>query len=136
MAATKFEQLTRKLDVFGIDAYTDVGQAKKEAYLKNGKAWLRLLAEKLGLTPAQYELRVNRGGIAVSGEVTLHSDTLYLQLFESCIGGRGVSVLYRSCHGRADYTGGANHEIAMAALKHANSMDLLIRECTQLGQIA
>lgn len=38
---------------------------------------LRRLAEALALQPAAFDLRFNKGGIAVSGEVTLHGDELY-----------------------------------------------------------
>ena len=38
---------------------------------------LKNLAAELGLKPGSYDLRSNRAGIAVSGEITLHHDRIY-----------------------------------------------------------
>lgn len=133
MESNKMSTLTSKLDVRDIDAYSDAGSVKKEAFLKNGKAWLKNLAGLLGMDSAQYDLRINRGGVAVSGEVTLYSDSLYVQLLESAVGAGGVHVLYRSCRGRKDYTGGANHWLAIAALREQGKLAKFISECKELA---
>ena len=62
----------------------------------------------LGLTEDQFDLRSNYGGIAVSGEVTLHTENLYVQVSQSSFGSDHY-VLYRTCKGRKDYTGGPNN---------------------------
>ncbi len=62
----------------------------------------------LGLADGTYEVRSNKGGIAVGGEVTLHADHLYVQISQSCFG-RGKEIMYRYCKGRKDYCGGHNH---------------------------
>ena len=77
---------------------------------KQRKAWeyrskLRKVAHELGLAKGQYDLRFNPGGIAVWGEVTLHTDSLYIQASYGC----DLGVLVRTCKGRKDYTGGMNH---------------------------
>ncbi|WOB06491.1 hypothetical protein [Piscinibacter gummiphilus] len=101
----------------GINAYSDAGSARKRALHAKGKVWLHKLACDLGLDTSEYDVRNNLGGIAVSGEVTLHSDTLYVQLSEHCFGGRaGVSVLYRTCSGRKDYCGHQNNTTTMSAV--------------------
>jgi hypothetical protein len=41
---------------------------------------LKALAKALGLTGDQYDLRSNEAGPAVSGEITLHADWLYVQV--------------------------------------------------------
>ena len=46
----------------------------------------------------------NAGGIAVSGEATLHNDSIYVQ-----ISGTDLGILYRTCQDRRDYSGGPNH---------------------------
>ena len=53
-------------------------------------------------------MRSNAGGVAVSGEITLHHDTVYIQVSQSSMGPEN-GVLIRTCEGRRDYTGGRNH---------------------------
>lgn len=98
-----------------LNAYSDAGEQAKTAFHRAGKSFLRKVAEALGLEPSQYALRNNLAGVAVSGEVTLHTDDLYIQLSESCMS-RGVQVLYRSCSSRKDCCGGANHFASMQDL--------------------
>lgn len=101
----------------GIHQYESANAAAKETLHNSGKAFLRALAGDLGLEKGDYEVRSNKGGVAVSGEVTLHSDKIYVQLAEHVFGGKGgVSVLYRNCAGREDYSGGQNHNIHMTQL--------------------
>jgi hypothetical protein len=88
----------------------------KRAFHREARSALAALARKLGLVPGDFDLRVNAGGIAVSGEVTLHGDAMYVQI--SCgVMGPGREILYRSCKGRRDFCGGHNHfaDIALAA---------------------
>jgi len=96
-------------------AYDDQGATRKAQMHRHGRAFLKSLAMELKLSPGSYDIRSNKGGIAVSGEVTLHAESLYVQLYESCIR-PGISILYRPCKGRADYCGGNNHHTTMAAL--------------------
>ncbi len=77
----------------------------KAAFHRVAARQLRVIAKQLGLTKDQYDLRHNQGGIAVSGEITLHTDHVYVQVSQSGSDG----VLYRTCKGRKDYTGGPNH---------------------------
>jgi hypothetical protein len=90
----------------------------KEAFHREARKVLKELAKALCLAKGTFELRSNKGGIAVSGEVTLHTDTLYVQVSQSCLGPSrdDSSVLYRSCKGRRDYTGGRNHFASAEAL--------------------
>lgn len=77
----------------------------KQIKAREYKAQLRKVAKALGLVRGQYDLRFNPGGIAVWGEVTLHTDKLYIQASYGC----DIGVLVRTCKGRRDYTGGMNH---------------------------
>lgn len=88
-------------------------QAAKSEFLRVGKQMAIRLASRLGLNEDQYEARVNKGGIAVSGEVTLHTDTHYVQFSQSGVGG----FLVRSCKGRKDYVGGCNHWVKWENLR-------------------
>jgi hypothetical protein len=120
-----------------IHAYNDAAAARKETLHRTGRTWLRQLAKELGMQPGSYDVRSNKGGIAVSGEVTLHADTLYVQLSESCItGGPGVDIMYRTCRGRSDYSGSSNNFAAMAKLADADNLDRLVDICRKMAAVA
>ena len=78
----------------------------KLKYHALGKRVLKAVAAELGLQSGSYDIRSNLGGTAVAGEITLHTDRIYIQLCEAM---NGLEVLYRSCVGRKDYSGGGNH---------------------------
>lgn len=79
----------------------------KESFHREGKRVLHALATELGLKTGEFDLRSNKGGVAVSGEITLHTDKIYVQISEGI--GKGMEVLFRTCEGRRDYTGGRNN---------------------------
>jgi hypothetical protein len=76
---------------------------------------LAALAKALGLKPGSYDLRSNPGGIAVSGEITLHHERLYLQVSQSTLGAEH-GILFRTCAGRNDFRGGVNQFAALSCL--------------------
>lgn len=88
---------------------------------------LRKLADTFGLEPAVYDLRSNEGGIAVSGEVILHCDRLYVHVSQPATGADS-GVMFRSCEGRHDYTGGRNHFASLARLHTPVRLARRIRE--------
>ena len=92
-------------------SYSNFTPSSKARFHRDTARLLRRVATELGLSKGEYDLRSNKGGVAVLGEVTLHSDTLYLQV--GCSFGEPV-VLYRSCEGRKDYHGGANRYVPYA----------------------
>ena len=79
----------------------------KEAFHQRGKALLRRIAGDLGYGKGGYDLRSNKGGTAVSGEITLHADDIYIQ-FAQYYGDAARGILYRECKNRQDFTGGRN----------------------------
>lgn len=86
----------------------------KKQFHNSGKRQLRKLArEQLGLKDSEFEVRSCLGGIAVAGEVILHTDKFYLQIHESFLGNDGLKVMYRTCKGRTDYTGGQNMYVSL-----------------------
>lgn len=104
---------------------------EKKAFATAGRAFLRDLAKRLGLQKGQFDLRYNEGGIAVSGEVTLHSESLYVQI--SQLFGR-TSVLYRGCRGRKDYCGLTNHTVSIDELAtRSDRLQLFEDECLLLA---
>jgi hypothetical protein len=97
-------------------SYNEV--AKKE-FLRMSKQLAIRLANGLGLNEDQYDIRVNKGGIAVSGEVTLHTDNHYIQ-FAQMTGIEGFLV--RTCKGKKDYLGGRNHFVPWEDLRNINKV--------------
>lgn len=89
--------------------------AKKE-FLRLGKQVAVSLAQQLGLDKKDYDIRVNKAGIAVSGEVTLHTDCRYIQFGQFC-GANDRGFLVRTCKSRKDYAGGQNHYVKWDGLR-------------------
>ena len=79
-----------------------------------------------GLSTGAYDLRSNRGAIAVSGEITLHHDRVYVQVCQPATGADS-GVLIRTCEGRRDYTGGRNHFAPLPLLDDIPALALKIR---------
>lgn len=78
--------------------------AVKNEFHKNAKSVLAEIGKRLGLAKSKFNVRSNKSGQGSTGDITFHSDKLYIT-----IGGMDVnSVMYRSCDGRKDYTGGSN----------------------------
>lgn len=87
----------------------------KRRFQSTARTRLRQLAQELRLPAGSYDLRSNQGGVAVSGEITLHREAVYIQVSQSALGG-GMGVLIRTCQGRRDYTGGPNSFAPLAML--------------------
>lgn len=119
-----------------IDGFSDAAQARKDSMHKDGVVFMNRLAGELNLGKSEYRVTSNVAGIAVSGEVTLHADHLYVQLQESCFNGRCLQLLYRSCKHRKDYAGGQNHFIAMADLADEDKQAQFLQSCRTLMQRA
>jgi hypothetical protein len=98
-----------------VKADASYNETNKAAFHSESKKVLRALAKALKLEKGQFDLRSNMGGIAVSGEVTLHSDNLYIQFQQSVLG--GTQFMWRTCKGRKDYTGGQNQWMKWDDLK-------------------
>jgi hypothetical protein len=93
-------------------------QLTKNGFHRKYRAVLEAFAARLGLGAHEYEVRSNKGGPAVLGEVVLHSDKLYVAVGSTTwdnASGKG-DFLYRSCRGRQDYVGGRNYFLPIADL--------------------
>ena len=84
----------------------------KEGFHRKYRKVLKEVAAQLGL--AEFNVRSNKGGPAITGEVILHAPTLYVQVSGFEVG--GCNVMYRSCVGMKDYTGGRNRWMKLATL--------------------
>jgi hypothetical protein len=99
----------------------------KQLFHRRARSQLRRLAGALGLERGTYNLRSNRAGIAVSGEITLHGECLYVQASQPCMG-NDSGVLFRTCQGRKDYTGGPNNFGSLDLLNSPDELARRIRE--------
>lgn len=115
-----------------IQGYTETEHARKEKFHSLARRKLRRLANALGLSAKDYDLRSNKAGPAVSGEITLHTDTFYCQVSDGCMG-RGREILFRKCDGRRDYSGGQNHFADIAELDDPEEFAMRIRAYGQFG---
>ena len=93
--------------------------ARKAEFHRLGKQLLKGLAERLGYSKDMYDIRSNKAGPAVSGEVTLHADDLYIWFSQSM--GNRMGITYRTCQGRKDYTGGRNNFLPFDVLRDFSS---------------
>jgi hypothetical protein len=75
----------------------------------------KLLRELDDITGLHADLRWNEGGIAVSGEATMHADEIYIQVSGGVCADMGI--LYRSCKGRKDFSGGRNRYYSWERLR-------------------
>jgi hypothetical protein len=105
---------------------------QKRRFHSTVRARLKKLAAELGLPSGTYEIRSNKGGIAVSGEITLHHDRVYVQVSQFAMTS-GHGVLIRTCKGRKDYTGGPNHFVALALLDDIPALAASVRAVTGIG---
>ncbi|GLT01029.1 hypothetical protein GCM10007897_24200 [Sphingobium jiangsuense] len=102
----------------------------KKLFHSDGRKALRALADALDLADDSYDLRSNRGGIAVSGEVTLHGTAIYVQLSLGLMGA-GREVMFRKVSGRTDFVGERNHWASVHDL--LQPARFAARICRELG---
>ena len=101
----------------------------KAAFHSEAKRALRALANHLGLAPADYDLRSNKAGPAVSGEVMLHTDTFYLRLSLARFSA-GREAMFRRCDGRQDYSGHRNNFCDIAVILDPPKFEQIVRRET------
>lgn len=95
----------------------------KDRYRTLGKKILRFIVQELGLKKGEYEIRWNPGGIACSGDHTLHTDKFSLALHDNC----GLGFFYwRTVKDRKDYTGGQNQNVHWKEL--SNGLTPLLKQ--------
>lgn len=115
----RFIALSKSKLVYEDDAGEGPAGSNKKAFHLVGKSVMKAIADALKLPENSYDIRSNYGGIAVSGEITLHAENIYIQA--SVDNAAGGSILYRVCKGRQDYSGGGNHWMAISDLKNWDS---------------
>jgi hypothetical protein len=105
-------------------------EAAKRVFHAEGRAAMQRLASALRLSPGTFDVRSNKGGPAVSGEITLHSNDVWVQLSLSSLGPDN-EITFRRVQGRKDYTGGRNHRASVVELLAPDRF--AERLCRELG---
>lgn len=100
--------------------------AVKERFHRMAHGRLRRLAKALGFAAGTFDLRSNPGGIAVSGEITLHHEDVYVQVCQPA-SRADTGILIRTCEGRRDYTGGPNHYAPLRLLDDEAALAAAVR---------
>jgi hypothetical protein len=105
---------------------------RKRCFHTVARARLRRLAAELGFPPASFDLRSNQGGIAVSGEITLHHEHVYVQVCQPATRA-DTGILIRTCEGRRDYTGGRNQFAPLSMLDDIPALAARVRTVMATG---
>jgi len=108
-------------------------EEQKRRFHSLARSRLKTLATELALPVDTYDIRSNKAGIAVSGEITLHHEQLYLQVGQFGLGS-GHGILIRTCKGRKDYSGGPNHFVALTLLEDIPALAASVRAITGIGR--
>lgn len=95
---------------------------QKKSYHSSAKKFLRSLAKEIGLDEQEFDLRSNLAGPAVSGEITLHDDSIFIQISSD------FGILYRTCESKRDYSGGANNSTSFEKFKDNDFQQKIINQ--------
>lgn len=99
-----------------IDGYQENG-SRKRRFQRRGLAFLREVARYLPPSHGPVDVRWNPGGPAVSGDLILHSDRVYLCIDPTMLYGRNQVGYCRPVTSRKDYTGGPNHPLRLETIQ-------------------
>lgn len=122
-----------EIDMFDWNRSCSYNEQQKGRFHTTARSRLKKLAAELALPPGSFDLRSNRAGIAVSGEVTLHHDHAYIQVSQFGLPS-GHGILIRTCKSRKDYSGGPNHFIALTMLDDVPALAAAVRAITGVGR--
>lgn len=105
--------------------------ATKDLFHTRARKLLKQIGTDLNLTG--FDLHSNKGGIAVSGEVTLHSETCYIQISQPAFSsGEKTQFLVRTCKSKRDYSGGTNNFFGASELENYDDFISDLRKVLQL----
>lgn len=99
---------------------------QKRRFHATARARLRQLAVAMRWSVGRYDLRSNQGGIAVSGEITLHHEAVYVQVCQPAAGW-DTGILIHTCRGRRDYAGGPNRFAPLSLLDDVPALARRVR---------
>ncbi len=101
-------------------------EAGKRRFHKLAKNTLIGLAHRMGLTQGEYRISINPGGIALSGEVTLTTPELYIQISKP-LSPSLPPVQYRRIQDAFSHAGGMNHYMDVETMLSEQGIDKLMQ---------
>lgn len=101
-------------------------ETAKRLFHSEGRSAMRRLADALALDDGTFDIRSNKGGPAVSGEITLHGEDLWVQLSLGPFG-PGREVCFRQVRGRDDHVGDRNLWASIRELVEPDSFAARLR---------
>lgn len=101
-------------------------EQQKRRFHTIARSRLKKLAAELALPQGSFDLRSN---------ITLHHDDAYIQVGQFGLSS-GHGILIRTCKGRKDYIGGANHFVALGMLDDIPALAAAVRAITGVGRDA
>lgn len=119
--------------MFQWDKSCSYDEQQKKRFHDTVRSRLKKLAATLGLPAGTYGIRSNKAGIAVSGEITLHHDRVYVQVGQYGLSS-GHGILIRTCRSRKDSTGGLNHFLPLSNLDDIPALAAAIHAITGVGR--
>lgn len=111
MSTQKLISFIQNNDICGDCVRLDGFLSNKRAFKKLATSFLRKMMKGNGW---EGEVRFYAGGPAVSGEAILHTDKVYVQISPGTM--PSLKVMYRTCNGRTDYSGGTNRFLRIEEL--------------------
>lgn len=108
------ETLVEMLSTKEISGAAVPGSSKGD-FARIGKQYMRELAAALGLKKGEFDVRFNAGGVAAGGDLTLHTDTLYVSISPRP-GAEDGRFMWRRCLGRTDFSGQSNRWLPISDL--------------------
>lgn len=109
------------------------GGAGKREFHQAAARWLRALAKAAGLAAGlaagTYTVRSDKAGPGIAGDVTLHGERIYVQIGDMAAD-PSIGILWRTCQGRGDFTGGRNRWWPWRAVDRVDEFAAEIRRAT------
>lgn len=100
----------------------------KSVFLHNTARLAERIAQDLELAPGSYDIRTNRGGIAVSGDVHLQSNSLYVSFTADSEFCGAKRFMFRRCRSRKDYVGLQNRWVDWMDLATAGGYNAALED--------
>jgi hypothetical protein len=122
-----------EIDMFDWNRSCSYDEQQKRRFHTTARSRLKKLAAELALPSGSFDIRSNRAGVAVSGEVILHHTAAYIQVGQFGLSS-GHGILIRTCKGRRDYAGGPNHFVALTMLDDIPALAAAVRAVTGVGR--
>jgi len=110
-------------------------EAAKHIFHREGRQAMHRLAEALDLEQGSYDVRSDKGGVAISGDITLHGEEVWVRLSLGYLG-PNHEVAFRRVKGRKDHFGDRNRWASVNELLAPHRFADRLRKELQLAPAA